>query len=136
MDFDSFRAITRRALSINYRCPLICELVAESSGSGSGGSVTATLDIDATFRKAGPAELNFSGTMLTWSAKSYILGYVVYYSASVEGPFSILASNVLDTHFDVVGLLDPGAYFFKVTGLEPDAGETFPSPIAGPLTIT
>jgi hypothetical protein len=135
-EFDSFNAVTRRALSINYRCPLICELIAESSGSGSGSSVTATLEIDATFRKVGPTDLMFAGDVLIWQSPTYIIGFVVYYSTSAEGPFSILASNVLDMHFDVAGSLPPGTYYFKVTGLEPDAGETFPSPIAGPLTLT
>jgi len=134
-EFDAFSAITRRALSINYKCPLICELVAESSGSGSGGSVTATLDIDATLRKAGPAEIAFIEGFLTWSSLSYALGYVVYFSYSAEGPFSIAASNVISPQLNLQSL-ETGTWFFKVTGLEPDFGETFPSPILGPIIIT
>ena len=132
--FDSFRAITRRALSIDYKSPLICELPAESSGSGFG--IPATLDIEPVARRAGPASLVVSGNVLNWSDQSYIFSYVVYYSTSAQGPFSILASGVQAFHFDVTGLLAPGTYYFKVTGLEPDAGETLPSPIAGPATIT
>jgi hypothetical protein len=127
MEFDAFRGITRRALSINYIAPAVCELVSEASGSGSGVGISATLGIDATNRLSGPELLIRDGNFLSWSAQPYIFAYAVYFASAEEGPFSLLTSNVLETHFDISGL-SPGTYFFKVTGIEPDAGETFPSP--------
>lgn len=132
-EFDSFNPVTRRALSVNYVAPFICEL-AEASGSGSGMGFSVTLDLQQAERKAGPELIFQDGNFLSWSPQTYIYAYVVYSSSSEEGPFSLLTSNVIETHFDI-STLAPGTYFFKVTGLEPDAGETFPSPIAGPVTI-
>jgi hypothetical protein len=131
-EFDSFNAITRRALSINYRCPLICELIAESSGSGSGGSVTAMLDIDATLRKAGPAtltaEISGGSVTLTWSPQDYAFSYNVYLSSvSSAGPFTLETANLLSTNF--ILSLTSGTYYAKVTLVESDFGESFPSPI-------
>jgi hypothetical protein len=130
--YDAFNPITRRGLRIHYVSPFICQLGAEASGSGFGGS--ANLDIAPVNRLPGPASLSIEGNVLTWSTQPYIFAFVVYYSTSVAGPFSLLTSNVLATHFTVSGI-SPGDYFFKVTGIEPTAGETLPSPIVGPSPI-
>jgi hypothetical protein len=124
--YDSFNPITRRGLRIHYISPFICQLAAEASGSGFGGS--ASIDVDPVSRLAGPASLSINGTVLTWTSQPYIFAYVIYYSATVNGPFSILTSNILATQFDIAGLLPAGNYFVKVTGIEPTAGETLPSP--------
>lgn len=124
--YDSFNPITRRGLRIHYISPFICQLGAESSGSGFGGS--ANLDILPVSRLPGPASLSINGTILSWSSQPYIFAYVLYRSASANGPFVLLTSNILATHFDIAGDLPAGNYFVKVTGIEPTAGETLPSP--------
>jgi hypothetical protein len=134
-EFDAYNAITRRGLRIHYVSPLICMLPSISSGSGSSSEVLATLDIAPVNRLAGPASLSAEGNLLTWSTQPYIFSYVVYYSVSVNGPFLMLTSNVQNDQFLVSGIA-PGNYFFKVTGIEPTAGETLPSPTIGPVIIT
>jgi hypothetical protein len=132
-EFQSFVGITRRALSIFYASPLVCELFASSSGSG--GAISATLEVEQTNRLAGPELLFMDGNFLSWSTRSYIDAFVVYYATAEGGPFTMLTANVVDLHFNVVAALPPGTYFFKVSGLEPDFGETFPSPTIGPITF-
>ena len=127
-EFDAFNPVTRRALSINYVCPLICELL-EASGSGTGAGISAVLEAQSVERKAGPGALILDGTNLQWSTQPYIFAFVIYIADSAEGPFSILTSNVTETHFDLTALGVTGTHFFKVTGIEPDIGETLPSPI-------
>ncbi|NOS67894.1 MAG: hypothetical protein HOO67_06075 [Candidatus Peribacteraceae bacterium] len=133
----SFRANTRRELRINYRCPLVCQLEASSSGSGSGSS--AMLEILPVSRLAGPVELAFviagANVTLTWSAQTYIYSYAVYRATSSDGPYALITANVLNREFTDSGR-PAGTYFYKVTGVEPSAGETLPSPIVGPVTIT
>ena len=133
--FDAFNPVTRRALRINYKSPFICEFAAEASGSGSGSAVTSILDILPVSRLPGPAEINIDGDVLSWSSQPYIYSYVVYYATSAEGPFTLLTSNLLATTFDV-SEIPAGDYFFKVTGVEPTAGETLPSPTLGPTPIS
>lgn len=132
-EFASFVGVTRRALSINYFSPLVCEMFASSSGSG--GAISATLEVEQTNRLAGPETIFMDGNFLSWSTRSYIDAFVVYYATAEGGPFSLLTANLVDPHFDVFSSLTPGEYWFKVTGLEPDYGETFPSPLIGPVTI-
>jgi len=132
-EFASFVGVTRRALSINYVSPLICELIASSSGSG--GAISASLEVEQTNRLAGPETIFMDGNFLSWSNRSYIDAFVVYYATAEGGPFTMLTANVVDLHFDVVSVLTPGNYWFKVSGIESDFGETFPSPIIGPITI-
>lgn len=126
-EFDAFNPVTRRALSINYVCPLICEL--EASGSGSGAGIAAVLELQDVARKLGPVALILDGTNLQWSTQPYIFAYVIYIADSADGPFSILTSNVTESHFDLTTVGVTGTHFFKVTGIEPDVGETLPSPI-------
>lgn len=127
--YDSFNPITRRGLRIHYISPFICQLGAEASGSGFGGS--ANLDVTPVNRLPGPASLSINGTVLAWTSQPYIFAYVIYTSTTANGPFSILTSNVLDTDFNIAGLLPAGNYFVKVTGIEPTAGETLASPTIG-----
>ena len=134
-EFDAYNAITRRGLRIHYVSPLICMLPVIASGSGSGGGVLATLDIEPVNRLAGPASLSAEGNLLTWSTQPYIFSYVIYYAAAPAGPFILLTSNVQDDQFLVSGI-SPGSYYFKVTGIEPTAGETLPSPTIGPVIIS
>lgn len=129
---DCFRPVTRRALPINYVSPLICEL-SISSGSGSSSGDSATIDITPVTRRDGPASLSaivVGGVEvhLTWNAPSYVFSYVVYRATNPDGPFVQLTSNLDATlYIDTPGA---GTWYYKVTGLEPDFGETYPSPIA------
>lgn len=133
-EFKAFTPITRRALSINYISPLIC-MLSQASGSSSGGDVVASLDIDPVVRRPGPASLDIVGNTLFWSTRDYIYSYVVYYASAEAGPFQMLTSNVQNDQFTVSGIA-AGDYWFKVTGVENTAGETYPSPVVGPAPIT
>lgn len=134
--FKSLQAITRRELRINYFSPLVCQIFASSSGSGSG--IAATLEILPAERLAGPASLmletlDATHVKLTWSTQTYIYSYLVYRATNPDGPFVIVTSNVIDDHFTDEPV--PGTFYYKVTGVEPDFGETFASPVAGPVTL-
>lgn len=135
-EFEAFSAVTRRALSIHYVCPLICELL-EASGSGSGAGIAAVLEQQSVDRKPGPGALILDGTNLQWSTQPFIFAFVIYIADSADGPFSILTSNVTETHFDLtaVGTMESfQGKWAKVTGIEPDVGETLPSPTIQILT--
>jgi cellulose 1,4-beta-cellobiosidase len=89
-------------------------------------------------QREGPASLLFivDGTSVTlsWPELSYAYSYVVYRATAAGGPFVSVAANVLvETHVD--SGLDSGTYYYKVTGIEPDFGETTASPVVGPVTI-
>jgi len=133
-EFDAFNAITRRALSINYIAPAICELVSEASGSGSGMGISAVLEAQPVDRKLGPGTLILDGLFLSWSSLPYAFSYVIYRAESAEGPFSILTSNVIENHFDLTQA-PSGTFYYKVTAIEPDIGETLPSPVLGPINL-
>lgn len=129
---DSLRAITRRALWIHYVCPGICE----GSGipaSGSGAGVSAVLDFEPVFRAAGPTleVANFSAgkLRLSWTAVPNGFAYVVYRSDLPIGPFTVIASGIMSTFF-VDTPENPGTYYYRVSGIEPNHGETELSNIA------
>src|SRR5689334_20019279 len=98
---DSFRAITRRALRIDYRSPAICPVMVITSGSGSGFSCPAILDMHTVTQANGPvltlqffSDLEF---LLTWTAVPNAYGYQVYRALSPDGPFEAIAVGLLDT---------------------------------------
>lgn len=137
--FRSLTAITRRALRINYVSPSICVLGSVASGSSSGSGVSALLEILAVSRKAGPTgltavKINSVSVELTWATQTYIYSHVIYRATSAVGPFTQVTANVIgETYID--SPVAPGTYYYKVTGIEPDAGETFASNVVGPLTL-
>lgn len=135
--FDSYRGVTLRATRIDYISPVVCELESIASGSGSSTSASAIIP-SPIVRKDGPTNLIVSvneqgDAVLTWSEQSYIFAYAVYAGGSADGPFVLETSNVLGGTA-TVGLA-AGTYYFKVTGIEPEFGETFPSNIVGPIII-
>lgn len=136
-EWDAFRGVTLRALRIDYIAPQVCELIASSSGSSAAES--ALLDILPVTRMAGPTNLQVSvdgaGVVtLTWTGRDYIFAYAVYAGPTVDGPFVVHTANLLSASFSYSP--GPGTYFFKVTGIEPNFGETFPSETVGPVTVT
>ena len=137
--FDSYRAITLRHNRIDYISPAVCELEVISSGSGSGQSATSILNPTPVEQLAGPTNLvvtvnEFGEVTLTWDGREYIFAYAIYAGASVDGPFILQTSNVIASTFSFTPI-ESGTYFFKVTGIEPEFGETFPSNIFGPLVV-
>lgn len=138
MDWDALRGVTLRALRIDYISPAVCELAIISSGSGSSGSESSILNPTPVLRRDGPTNLvvtaNAEGeVVLTWTEQSYIFAYAVYAGGSAEGPFVLESSNVIGNTATLP--LDPGTYYFKVTGIEPEFGETFPSNVVGPVVV-
>lgn len=132
LEFDALRAITRRALPIEYISPMICANPAEFSASGSGAGDLSSLEILPTFQKAGTTlaitQPSVSENRLEWILLDYAFAYVVYRSMSLEGPFEILVSGVVENFWvDAPDL--PGTYFYKTTGIEADFGETVASNI-------
>lgn len=138
MDWDALRGVTLRALRIDYISPAVCELAIISSGSGSSGSESSILNPTPVLRRDGPTNLvvtvNSEGeVVLTWIEQSYIFAYSIYASVSAEGPFVLESSNVIGNTATLP--LAPGTYYFKVTGIEPEFGETFPSETVGPVIV-
>lgn len=109
-------------------CPGICE----GSGipaSGSGTGVAAVLDFEPVFRAAGPTleVANFSAgkLRLSWTAVEGGFVYVVYSSPAESGPFTVIASGVQALFF--VDTPSNSSTYYRVTSIEKDFGETFPS---------
>lgn len=129
-NLQSLRPVTRRAVSLFYKSPGICELPVPLSGSSQ--SAAANIEIEPVTRKAGPDDLEAivigADVSLNWPQVSYIFSYVVYRSTNPEGPFTLLTSNLSENSF-VDTSLSPGTYYYKVTGIEPDFGETLPTPL-------
>lgn len=127
----ALRAITRRIIPLFYISPAECFL-AVFSGSGSGSSATAVLDFTPTTQKAGPPQLTAipigSDVSLVWSFLPYAYSYVIYRATNPNGPFDLVAANVLFTDYVDVGLTS-GTFLYKITAIEPDFGETTPSPV-------
>jgi len=125
MRWDPLRAITRRALWIEYRSPMIC--VQPEIQSGSGSIDSSILDTEPTFRLAGPVlSGNVTGgttVHLSWTEVPTAFAYVVYRSTAANGLFTLQASGVVDLFYSESPT--PGhTYFYKVTGIEPNFGET------------
>jgi hypothetical protein len=130
----SLRAITRRIVPLFYISPAECFLAPAFSGTGSGSAGTATLEIEPTLQKAGPTDLILSldgaDVQMSWPVVSYAFSYVIYRATNPEGPFTLVAANVLvNEYVDIAP--PPGNLYYKVTGVEPDFGETLPSPLVG-----
>jgi hypothetical protein len=133
-NLNALRPITRRAVSLFYKSPGICEV--RTPVSASAVSVETNIELIPVTRKAGPASLEASvdgdTVTLTWPFVSYVFAYVVYRATSPDGPFSLRTSDLREISYVDAGLL-PGTYYYKVTGIEPDFGETLPTPL---VTVT
>lgn len=128
--FNSLRPITRRELRVEYISPPLCQpAAAPASGSGSGS--VSVLDMQPVVRLPGPQitlTVDSGSVTLDWQPVTGAFAYVVYRSTSASGPFSILISGLLTT-FHVDAPASPGTYYYKVTAIEPDSGETEPSAV-------
>lgn len=122
---DSLKAITRRALMIHYVSPLICESANPFSGSGS--SIAAVLDFEPVYRAPGTelsiAAFSAGKLRLSWNPIPHAFVYVLYRADSADGPFVIVASGIQNT-FYVDTPENPGTYYYQVSGIEPNHGET------------
>jgi len=129
-NLNALRPVTRRAIPLFYMSPAICELPIPFTGSGA--SVAANLDIEPIARKSGPATLEAivvgNEVSLNWSSLPYAFAWVVYRATNPAGPFTLLTANLLVTSYVDAGLA-AGTYYYKTTAIEPDFGETFPSPL-------
>lgn len=128
-EFDCYRGVTLRALRIDYISPQVCEL--QASSSGSSGADSALLDTLPVTRIAGPVSLTVSvdGGIVTvsWPAVSGAYAYAIYLSSvSAEGPFVIQTANILNESFSYAS--GTGTFWIKITAIEPNFGESFPSP--------
>lgn len=130
---DSLNAITRRALRVNYQSPAVCLPDADVTSSGSGSSGSSTLDFAPVYRKDGPTSLELTlvdgpDVVVEWSEVATAYVYIVYTATSAEGPWTVVAAGVSGLSF-LAESVSSGEVFFKVTAIEPSAGETYPSPI-------
>lgn len=123
-NFDAFRPVTRRHFWDDYKSPLTCVAVPTNSASASGSTID--IDILPVVQVPGPLlseALQGHSVSLTWTAVPGAYAYVVYRANVKAGPFSIVASGVINRFFlDTPAI--PGTYFYRVTGIEPAFGET------------
>lgn len=132
--FAALNPLSRRYFKVPYVSPLICQLREEASGSAAGA--VAVIDIEPTVRLAGPT-LSFelqedASVRLEWTndvPNAY--AYIVYRATSEGGPYSVVASGVVNRFF--VDNPAPGTFFYKVTAIEPNYGETTASNV---VTVT
>jgi|SRR5688572_13294051 len=129
-EFDSLRAITRRAIPIDYVSPLICHNDVPFSASGTGD--LSLLDILPTLQEAGPVvaltQPDAGQNRLEWMLVANAYAYVVYRATVAEGPYVLLTAGVIENFYvDVPDV--SGTYYYKVTGIEPNYGETLASNI-------
>lgn len=123
--FAAINPLSRRYFKVPYQSPLVCQLRAEASGSAAGA--VAVIDIEPTVRLDGPT-LTFevqedASVRLEWSnTVPNAYAYIVYRATSAEGPYSVVASGVTNRFF--VDNPSPGTFFYKVTAIEPNYGET------------
>ena len=123
--FAALTPISRRALKIPYESPLLCIPREEASGTGAGD--LSVLDILPTVRLDGPTLsvelLDGISVSLSWTdSVPNAYAYIVYRATDVNGPYSVQASGVVDRNF--VDNPPSGNYFYKVTAIEPNYGET------------
>lgn len=132
-NFDAFRAITRRYFWDNYISCLTCVAVPIFSGSSFASGETMDVGVDPILQSAGPGALSAvaadGAVTLTWAIVPGAYAYVVYQSASAAGPFTIKASGVIGESF-IDNAPGTGNLHYRVTGIEPNFGETLPSPVA------
>lgn len=123
--FDALRPITRRDFRVEYVSPPICR-----GSRVNPPAVVPDLDESASQKLAGPvisiSKPNSTSIRLDWAHLAYAEVYAVYRATSAGGPFSLLISGLLN-NFYVDAPLSAGTYYYKVTAIEPDAGETNPS---------
>lgn len=123
-NIDSIRAITRRHFWDDYRSPLTCVVIPSSSGSGSGETID--IGIEPIYRAPGPdlsATANGASITLSWSEVPKAYAYVVYRANVAGGPFSIIVSGIVARSFVDTPAIS-GTYYYRVTAIEPDFGET------------
>ncbi len=131
MEADALRAITRRALRIDYVSPLVClnEVIISASGSGD----ISTLNILPTLQAAGPAsltalDLGGGQVQLNWSPVAGAFAYVVERADSEFGVYQIQISGTVS--FSFVDSPGAGTWFYRVFAIEPNFGLTESSPLA------
>lgn len=128
---DSLRGITRRAIPINYRSPMVCQLTENSSGSSS--SISSVLDFFPVLKAPGTvletSAFSAGKLRLSWAAIPEAFVYVIYRSDSPDGLFTVIASGV-QALFYVDTPDNPGIYYYRVSGIEPNHGETELSNVA------
>lgn len=118
---DSFRAITRREIRVDYQSPLICIEREEASGSASSSSALTFLPV---VQVPGPllsVSVEGADAALTWSVVGGAYAYVVYRATAEEGPYAILLAGTVETSF-VDTPPGPGTYYYKVSAIEPNYG--------------
>lgn len=123
--FAALTPISRRALKIPYESPLLCLAREPASGTGSGG--VSVLEILPTLQLPGPALsvelLDGVSVSLSWDdSVPNAYAYIIYRADNEIGPYSVQASGVVERNF--VDNPPSGNYFYKVTAIEPNFGET------------
>jgi hypothetical protein len=127
---DSLRPVTRRALRIRYYSPATCFLPGDAYSGTSSDDASSIIDFVPTTRLAGPVLTVSNYTdfqlRLSWTSVTGADYYQVFRSTNPDGPFEFLFGPVSDL-FYVDTPPAPGIYYYQVTAIEPNAGQTEPS---------
>ncbi len=103
---------------------MVCELAVVNSGSGS--SVTSMLDFLPVFRAPGTTleiqPFSAGKLRLSWAEIEDAFVYILYRATAAEGPFVAIATGVQALFY--VDTPSPGTTYYRVSGIEPDHGET------------
>lgn len=135
---DSLRPVTRRALRIRYHSPATCFLPGDAYSGTSSDDTSSLIDFVPTTRLAGPVLTvsNYTDTQLrlSWTPITDAVYYQIFRSTSPDGPFEFLFGPVAELFY-----LDTppaaGMYYYQVTAIEPNAGQTEPSNVgSGEIT--
>jgi hypothetical protein len=128
--------VTRRALRIHYVSPSSCPLPQDISSAASGSSdsdALSSIDFVETSQVSGPtltvSQYTTLSLRLQWTEVVDAGFYQIYRATSALGPFVLLQTPVGGTEYIDIPPAD-GEYFYQVTAVEPNAGETAPSNVA------
>jgi hypothetical protein len=73
---------------------------------------------------------------LSWSASSNATSYKVKRSLTNGGPYSLVASGIATTNFNDIGLAGGTTYYYVVSAVSPDLGESYDSAEASATTLS
>lgn len=92
-------------------------------------------------RRAGPSsilavhQVFADNILISWPELDDVYTYIVYRATAPEGPWSQISTSFHSPFTDNGSPFSPGSYYYKVTAIEPNAGETLSSPVSDAILI-